>query len=388
MRLTGVSGAQHANMLDVSMDLDEAAQPRHTEAADQLAIDAMDLCERVVQPYDDRGFFLNLPEVCLIHLMTYLVVPSLKNLSETSKESCQKLKAIFMPKDQWMNSLTPLSIGKRFILESLERSQKEIEERLQIFDLARIFTNDIMAALEMSRGEIRQGLSYALFEGSLYRFSFHLLSLKKAFEAYNQTAQHQLERCTLKGFFQDYRLDREVIRKAVQKGRVNFTDLFVFNSIVTPPEFSQMRFLTELYCRWRSRVSVIPQVLYSFTQLTELSLSGGFEDISDDIQKLTQLTKLDLMSSKLESLPAEIGELVHLRELSLAGCERLKSLPESIIRLKLETLNLTLSGIVIENLPVSVQQWIRCIPRVHMVVARAEPRGSFHPRDLEGYEFN
>jgi hypothetical protein len=357
--LNGISAASNVVLSD-PMDVDEAVGSRYTESQDQITLADKALSERAAQLYGEKGFFLSLPEVCLIRLMTYLILPSFRNLSETSKESHQRLMAIFQPKDQWMNQLTPLQLGKRFILENLEKSQGEIEEKLLILNQARIFTNDIMDAEPMSRGEIRQGLSYGLFEGSLYRFSLHLLALKKAREGYNQALQLD-KKLTLKNMFKHYDADRQSILKAVQRGTAKITDLFSLKSLVTPPEISQMRSFTELHCFFGGSVHKIPMEIYSFTQLTELSLMGEFRDVLADIQNLKQLTYLTLSSSHLQSLPPEIGELPQLKDLHLPACSKLRNLPESFVHLKLQVLNITMSGIVVVNLSGPLQSWIQSI---------------------------
>ncbi|MBP9693390.1 MAG: leucine-rich repeat domain-containing protein [Alphaproteobacteria bacterium] len=379
MNVQGISGLSDVVLPDDPMDLYELSQQRRTEAGDQVAIDALDLSERAAQPYDERGFFLNLPEVCLIHLMAYLIVPSFRNLSETSKESCQKLKAIFMPKDQWINNLTPLSIGKRFILESLERSQKELEERLQIFDQARIFTNDIMAAVEMSRGGIRQGLSYGVFEGSFYRFSLHLLSMIKAFEDYNRTAP-QNKKLTLKGMFDHYAKDRQSILETVEKG-ADYVDQMSFSGIVVPLEFAKLQSLPKLWFLIANGPYLFQSLLFTFVHLKELNLEGEIYELLPDIKNLKQLEVLDVRD-KLESLPSEIGELSSLRELYLMDNKSLATLPDSIIQLKLKVLDITASGIQFLNLSNQMCLWIKGIAdfKGYTPVVRFSPR---YPRDLD-----
>jgi Leucine-rich repeat (LRR) protein len=52
-------------------------------------------------------------------------------------------------------------------------------------------------------------------------------------------------------------------------------------------------------------------------------------ELSDAIAHLSSLESLKLRrNNKLESLPAAMNRLVHLSELYLGGCKRLKSIPE------------------------------------------------------------
>ena len=86
-----------------------------------------------------------------------------------------------------------------------------------------------------------------------------------------------------------------------------------------------------------------PNFLVKLTALEELDLTGVIispDIFSNEICKLTNLTKLTLMYAKLSDIPDEIINLVNLEELCLRGNE-IDALPENFNKLtKLKSLNL------------------------------------------------
>lgn len=356
--LNGISGPAGMTPINDPMDLDNPVQPRRAESMDQDALAEKALSERVAVLYGEKGFFLALSESVLIHLMTFMNPSSFRNLTETSKETHQTVMALFQVKHHSIDC--PFNLGVRFTLESLERDQSEISEKILIFDEARIVTNDIMAAVEMTRGEIRVALSYGFFEGSLYRFSQHLLALKRAREAYNSTAP-QDQQITLKRMFENYDQDRKSIEEAFNRGKTNCIHPITLRGLVIPPEFSKLKTLSKLFYQSFESYTAFPKEIFTFIQLKKLSLKFSRRFSLEGIGNLKRLEYFNL-EGKLESLPSEIGNLPNLRKLSLGGCLGLKTLPDSIVHLKLDMLNITGLNIVIENLSPSVQEWLDKIP--------------------------
>lgn len=362
MRLTGASSVQHADMPDDQMDLDESVQSRQSDGQDQVVVDAMDLCERVAQPYDARGFFLNLPANVLRCCLTFMTMTSFRNLSETSKESHQRLMDLFHFYTGLIDSLSPRYLGRRFILENLDRDQKEIKERLTVFEVARVFIGDMLCATKMTtKNEIRDALSYGLFEGSLYRFSLHLLSLIKAFEDYNRTALAAPDQKNqrLKWMLETYVSDKKSILEAVEKG-VDEVEQISAQGIVVPPEFAELRALPKLWFQiinWRYPLQCI---LYTFVYLKELNLEGEIYELLPEIRNLKQLEVLEVRK-KLKSLPSEIGELSSLKELYLMDNKSLATLPDSITQLKLNVFDIRDSGIRLTHLSKEVREWTKGI---------------------------
>ena len=86
---------------------------------------------------------------------------------------------------------------------------------------------------------------------------------------------------------------------------------------------------------------LLPKEIIKFTQLTHLDLSGSsFEHFPKELVKLRKLESLKLDNS-ISVLSSEIGELINLEELSLAGND-LTNLPRGIKRLlKLKQLDLS-----------------------------------------------
>ena len=86
------------------------------------------------------------------------------------------------------------------------------------------------------------------------------------------------------------------------------------------------------YCQ-ELDLEVIFDVIFKFDGLTKLSLAGleKMQSLPVNIGNLTSLTKLDLSHSwGLATLPESIGDLESLTKLDLCECGNLTSLPESI----------------------------------------------------------
>lgn len=82
------------------------------------------------------------------------------------------------------------------------------------------------------------------------------------------------------------------------------------------------------------RIEVLPPQVTHQRFMLELSLlCPGLKELSRDIQELSNLKRLHLGSSALETLPETIGQLRSLEELELHFCHRLKCLPDSMTKL-------------------------------------------------------
>ncbi|GLJ30102.1 hypothetical protein SUGI_0595350 [Cryptomeria japonica] len=102
--------------------------------------------------------------------------------------------------------------------------------------------------------------------------------------------------------------------------------------------------------------------------LTELHLEEtGLKELPANICQLTQLTKLEIGSeflttlptsigklSALTTLPTSIGNLSALTTLTIKGCKKLKSLPDSLKHLNLTELHLIENGL--KELPANIFQ--------------------------------
>ncbi len=76
---------------------------------------------------------------------------------------------------------------------------------------------------------------------------------------------------------------------------------------------------------------LLPDALWKLKQLTNLEIRGcTILHIPDDIAKLSALESLGFMESSFEQLPASIGQLKNLRELSIHSNPLLKELPDAI----------------------------------------------------------
>jgi len=86
----------------------------------------------------------------------------------------------------------------------------------------------------------------------------------------------------------------------------------------------------------RSSISSLPPAIGRLTRLRELKLqSTRLLTLPDEIGNLSDLKLLDLKNSnQLTTLPSEIGDLSSLMILDLYRCEEIESLPPSIGRLK------------------------------------------------------
>jgi len=81
------------------------------------------------------------------------------------------------------------------------------------------------------------------------------------------------------------------------------------------------------------RLKHLPAEIGQLTNLTELSLfDNQLSSLPAEIGQLTNLTELSLFNNQLSSLPAEIGQLTNLKELNLSG-NQLSLLPAEIGKL-------------------------------------------------------
>jgi len=78
----------------------------------------------------------------------------------------------------------------------------------------------------------------------------------------------------------------------------------------------------------------VPREIFTLKNLRCLNLSfQGLTRLSEHVKELTCLEQLILINNpSLETLPAEIGSLVYLKEMPLRGCQLLKTPPKEIVR--------------------------------------------------------
>ncbi|MBK7477774.1 MAG: leucine-rich repeat domain-containing protein [Haliscomenobacter sp.] len=94
-------------------------------------------------------------------------------------------------------------------------------------------------------------------------------------------------------------------------------------------EFTDLKVLVLIKCR----IDSLPAEIGQLTQLTILDLSDNqLTSLPAEIGQLTQLTTLDLSNNQLTSLPAEISQLTQLTTLDLSN-NQLTSLPAEISQL-------------------------------------------------------
>ena len=102
--------------------------------------------------------------------------------------------------------------------------------------------------------------------------------------------------------------------------------------------------------------TVLSKNIKKLSNLKEISLSGNFNVLPDEMGYLKNLTTLNIPFIKITSLPNTIGKLKNLKILDAKFC-KLKKLPESIGKLEnLENLNLGYNKI--EKLPKSIHKLI------------------------------
>lgn len=89
------------------------------------------------------------------------------------------------------------------------------------------------------------------------------------------------------------------------------------------------------------RLGTLPAEVGTLVRLQELSLSGqGLTELPRELGHLRALQSLDLSGNALVTLPEELGRLMGLKELRLSG-NRLKEFPGFIVKLpELQTLTL------------------------------------------------
>ncbi|KAF3773765.1 Disease resistance-like protein [Nymphaea thermarum] len=88
----------------------------------------------------------------------------------------------------------------------------------------------------------------------------------------------------------------------------------------------------------------LPDSIWRLSSLEVLNISScwEFSSLPKRLGELGSLKKLDLSFTHIKKVPASIGQLTDLHELSLCGSEKLRELPESICQLKLlKSLDLT-----------------------------------------------
>jgi len=121
-----------------------------------------------------------------------------------------------------------------------------------------------------------------------------------------------------------------------------------------PSEIGEITPLTE----WRGRSfneipSTIPPELGNLVNLQELNLAGSQLTgiIPSELGNLVNLTELSLSGTQLTgTIPPELGNLVNLKKLRLGGSQLIGSIPNELIRLRnLE--ELTLSGTLTGTIP-------------------------------------
>lgn len=79
------------------------------------------------------------------------------------------------------------------------------------------------------------------------------------------------------------------------------------------------------------QISSLPQSFSSLTNLRTLRLDNCKLSNMSKIIQLKMLEILSLRGSDIKVLPAEIGQLIHLRLLDLTGCKNLKVIPPNVI---------------------------------------------------------
>ncbi|KAM0671463.1 hypothetical protein OCOL_001581 [Ordospora colligata] len=107
-------------------------------------------------------------------------------------------------------------------------------------------------------------------------------------------------------------------------------------------EYNDKKKIESIDLRNENFTSLDGNQLKLFTNLKKLTIENTeLESLPAEIGQLTQLQELVLRKNKLKSLPAEIGQLTQLQKLVLSYNQQLKSLPEQIGQLtQLQELNL------------------------------------------------
>ncbi|GBG88046.1 hypothetical protein CBR_g46415 [Chara braunii] len=124
-----------------------------------------------------------------------------------------------------------------------------------------------------------------------------------------------------------------------------------------PDEIGNLKRLMHLAIT-SARLSTLPSTVQDLFHLTCFDFSwslGCVSHIPEGLWESTNLRKLDLCHSGLDSLPAKIGELVLLEVVNLSFCKQLRSLPAEIGRLvKLHSLEL--ASMSLTHLPDSISK--------------------------------
>ncbi|MEH2409225.1 leucine-rich repeat domain-containing protein [Nostoc sp.] len=137
-----------------------------------------------------------------------------------------------------------------------------------------------------------------------------------------------------------YREAEQRIKKARQEGAIEL-DLSEMKLTEIPEVIASLTQLQQLNLSG-NKLTALPEAIASLTQLQTLNLSSNqLTQLPEAIASLTQLQELDLSNNQLTQLPEAIASLTQLQNLDLSNNE-LMELPEAIASLiQLQTLNLS-----------------------------------------------
>ena len=115
----------------------------------------------------------------------------------------------------------------------------------------------------------------------------------------------------------------------------NLKEISIINNnklIDLPKEFSNFIHLKELYLS-NSKFRKIPEIIYKLPKLKALTLAETEIKNFSGLEKLINLTHLDLRDNQLTKIPAQIFELTNLTSINLC-VNKITKIPDEIIRLK------------------------------------------------------
>lgn len=167
----------------------------------------------------------------------------------------------------------------------------------------------------------------------------------------------------------------------------NLTTLFMNNNqIVSIPEsIEHLQFLEKINLE-HNRLSSLPESIGDLQSLEILEFgSNSLSSLPESIGNLQNLGYLDLKDNQLASLPESMGNLQNLYTLILSGNPSLTRLPESIVNLTEEELEINIIGTGIKSLPANLPANITIVG-MEQIVGNSSTQVFISDTDCEGQE--
>lgn len=131
---------------------------------------------------------------------------------------------------------------------------------------------------------------------------------------------------------------REKVRKQLASHQENIHNRHPFFIGSFPPEIEKHTDVTKIQFT-RDLIKVIPAGIGQLANLAELNLADNrISELPVEIASLQNLRKLDLSDNQLRSLPAVLAHLINLKELKLSGNPFKGTFPNEILDAKWEHL--------------------------------------------------